>query len=181
MIPTIAIHYRRPPGRVETYVQKLLLDAPHLKVTLAERVVFPEALRVNGRTVCESGADIVWFTFPGAWYDVGRFHLADGTFTGTYTNILTPPVFAPDGGWTTTDLFLDVWLDRDGEVTLLDENQLREAVQRGWIDARTAERARGEAEKVRRLALRGQWPPAVVEEWTLARARARARAGGLEG
>ena len=57
----------------------------------------------------ERGSDAVWFTFPGLWHDIGRFHRSDGTFTGIYANILTPPLIQPDGVWHTTDLFLDLW------------------------------------------------------------------------
>lgn len=171
MQPTVQIRYRRPPDREDIYVQKLVLDAADVKVTLSENLAFTEPLRVGGRIVCETGADILWFTFPHAWYDVGRFHRADGTFTGYYTNIVTPPEFEAKGSWITTDLFLDVWQDVAGEIALLDQDQFDEAVARGWLETPTAERARAEAACVHGLAVRGLWPPPVASEWTLARAR----------
>lgn len=175
MVRTVSIRYRRLPDREETHVQRLLVDAAHVKITLSEPVVFPAPIRVRGRTVCESGAAIVWFTFPGAWHDVGRFHLADDAFTGYYTNILTPPRFEAEG-WSTTDLFLDVWLDASGDVAVLDEDEMREALRHGWIEWPLAKRARAEAALIQELARTGRWPPPVVEEWTLGRARSRAAA-----
>lgn len=169
--PSVHIHYLRPPDDEQVFVQDLLLDADHVKVTLARDVPFDEPVRVHDRAVLEPGADAVWFTFPDRWHDIGRFHLADGTFTGLYANILTPPVFE-DGGsvWHTTDLFLDLWLDPDGELSVLDREQLARAEREGWVDSRRAERARDEVRRIRNAHAASRWPPTVVEEWPLARA-----------
>ena len=55
---------------------------------------------------------------------------------------------------------------------LLDEDQLDDAVDEGWVDLETARRARKEAARILEEAERGSWPPAVVYEWTRERARA---------
>ena len=115
---------------------------------------------------------MVWFTFPGKWHDVGRFHRADGRFTGLYANILTP-VEMDGNRWSTTDLCLDLWMGADGKATLLDEEELREARVNGWVDEDTAARAEREGERLLAEALEGTWPPSVVREWTLERARER--------
>jgi predicted RNA-binding protein associated with RNAse of E/G family len=121
--------------------------------------------------VLEPGAPVVWTTYAGEWHDVGRFHLADGTFTGTYANVLTP-VEMHGGVWTTTDLCLDVWLGADGRVEILDRDEFDAARAAGWMDDATAARALAEAERLAGAARRGEWPPAHVREWTLERARA---------
>ncbi len=172
----------------------MIADLPDVKVTLARDVPFPSPVTIDGRTVLEPGADAVWFTFPGRWHDIGRFHRADGTFTGLYANILTPPSLdAGEGGapsegsggggdeedpvvWHTTDLFLDLWLPPGGGVTVLDEDQLAEAEAEGWVSREQARAARNEARRLVREHGRGSWPPAVVEEWT--RERALATSGG---
>lgn len=155
-------------------------------------------MAVADRTVLEPGAPVVWFTFPGAQHDIGRFHTADGAFTGYYANILTPveldadpPVAdtpndagpagieAPDSDvWLTTDLFLDIFLDPDGRLHVLDRDELQEAAARGWIDRATAGRAELEANRVVESARAGRWPPPIVEAWPLARARAVAARSG---
>lgn len=135
-------------------------------------------LEVDGRVVLEDGSPAVWFTFPGEWHDVGRFHRADGTFTGIYANILTPVRLLDDTTWETTDLFLDVWLPRDGAPGVLDEDELADAEQAGAIDGELARQARAEAERLRRLAVEQEWPPGIVSEWTLERVRARIGPGG---
>lgn len=165
------IHYRRPPNRLQIFEQRLVHDGDDVKVTLAEAVAYEPPLRIGGEVVLERGSDVVWFTFPGAWHDIGRFHLADGTFTGLYANVLTPPSLTGTE-WDTTDLFLDVWIARDGSVLLLDEDELDEAMGREWVDGATAARAHDEARRMILGAADGAWPPAVVHEWTLERCRA---------
>jgi predicted RNA-binding protein associated with RNAse of E/G family len=151
------------------FEQHLVHDADDVKVTLARYGADP-VIVIGGEVVLEAGADVVWFTFPGLWHDVGRFHRADGTFTGLYANILTPAVL--DGAeWDTTDLFLDVWVSPDGRISLLDEDEMEEALDRAWLDAPTAARAREEADQLVAAAAAGSWPPASVHHWTRERCR----------
>lgn len=172
----VHIHYHRPPDRTRVYVQDLVLDAPDVKVSFQRDTPVDRPLVVDGRTILEAGSPVVWFTFPDRWHDIGRFHTADGTFTGLYANILTPAeLHRPDDAvarWSTTDLFLDVWVGADGTVRILDEEEWADARDRGLLDAGTAERARREADALVAAAGTGAWPPPVVPEWTLERARA---------
>lgn len=183
----VHIHYRRPPDREDVFHQTLVHDGDDVKITLARDMAFDPPLRIDGEVVLETGSDVVWFTFPGAWHDIGRFHLADDTFTGIYANVLTPPTFHPGDVWRTTDLFLDVWLPAEGdaripdamelagrEAHVLDEAQLAEAVDAGWVEEQTARRAREEAVRLVAEAEAGRWPPPVVGDWELETARSAA-------
>lgn len=171
--PLVRIHYLRPPEHEEVFVQELLVDRDEVKVTLARGLSLPEPVQVHGEPVLEEGSDALWFTFPGAWHDIGRFHRADGRFTGIYANVITPCDFGDDGRtWRCTDLFLDVWIGREGGISLLDEDQFRQALRKGWVDPETGRRARLEARRLMEAARDGGWPPAVVQEWDLERARA---------
>ena len=150
----------------------MVLERDDVIVTLSEAMEFDPPMRIDGHVALETGSSVVWFTFPGEWYDVGSFHLADGTFTGFYANVLTPPEI--DGRvWHTTDLYLDVWVSADGNVRLLDEDEFDEAVARGLVDKDTARRARDEADRLLTQARDGSWPPAVAREWSLKRAARR--------
>jgi predicted RNA-binding protein associated with RNAse of E/G family len=169
--PLVDIHYLRPPDRKEIFSQHLLHDDPEVKVTLARAVPFDPPIRIGGRIALEKGSDAVWFTFPGHWHDIGRFHRVDGTFTGLYSNILTPPRILEGGIWETTDLFLDVWVDAEGKLSILDEDQFQTALRQGLVTPQEAERALEEVEAIREGYERGSWPPAIVGEWTLERAR----------
>jgi predicted RNA-binding protein associated with RNAse of E/G family len=162
------IHYRRLPDDEQLFDQLVVLERDDVIVTLTDPIAIGRPMLVGGAPILEPRSRVVWFTFPGRWHDVGRFHRADGTFTGFYANILTPPEI--DGSdWHTTDLFLDLWLPADGGVMLLDEHELAEALSRGHIDGELARQAEAEAQHVLRLVATGDWPPPVVREWTLER------------
>lgn len=176
----VRIYYRRPPAREDTFIQTLVAKTPDVVVTYMEETPLPRPVRVGETVVLEHGAPAVWFTFPGRWYDIGRFHLADGSFTGIYTNILTPVRFLDGSSWETTDLFLDHWLDTDGGATILDEDEFEAAVSAGWIDAELERIARAEVERIQRQATAGAWPPAVVDDWTLERVREEVARRGAE-
>jgi len=130
----------------------------------------PRPLIVAGATVLEAASPAVWFTFPDAWHDIGRFHLPDGTFTGLYANMLTP-VRVEGDAWHTTDLFLDLFITPTGDTHILDRDELDRAEAAGWVEPALAARARSEAERLVRQARQGSWPPRVVMDWPLERAR----------
>lgn len=171
----MAIRYRRPPDREEIFRQRVVHAAPGVIVTLATDLDFDPPLRIEGEVVLETGSDAVWFTFPGAWHDIGRFHTADGAFRGWYANVLVPPTFEEGGVWRTTDLYLDLWLPAGpGGPTVLDRDQLEDARAAGWIDETMYRRARLEVERLLTEYREGAWPPDVTRRWT----RERARSGG---
>jgi predicted RNA-binding protein associated with RNAse of E/G family len=165
----VDIHYRRLPDRVAVFRQRVVHQDDSVVITLLPAAELSRPVAVRGRSVLERGAPVVWFTYPGLWHDIGRFHLADGTFTGFYANVLTPVETRGDT-WRTTDLCLDVWLGADGTLELLDQAELEDAERSGWVDPATAGRAREEAEQLMRSARTGGWPPTHVHEWTLERA-----------
>ncbi len=169
---SVRIHYRRLPDREQVFEQAVLEDAGEYVATFLEAARLARPVVAAGRVVLEPGAPVVWTTYRGdVWHDVGRFHLADGTFTGFYANVLTPVVMTGNR-WDTTDLALDVWAGADGAVEVLDQDEFEEAVRRGWLDAATEARARAEAERLAAAARAGDWPPEHVRAWDLARARA---------
>lgn len=168
----VSIQYVRLPVRLEVFEQAVVDDDGECVVTFLPAAKLKKPMEVGGRVVLEPGSPIVWFTYRGeVWHDVGRFHRADGTFTGVYANVLTP-VRMQDAEWVTTDLFLDVWVDADGgEVEILDRDEFDAALAAGWITPATAARALAEAEHLTADARRGVWPPAEVRAWTLDRVR----------
>ncbi|HSM03279.1 MAG TPA: DUF402 domain-containing protein [Longimicrobiales bacterium] len=172
----VHIHYRRPPDREEVFVQDLLLDAPDVKVSFQPDTPVRGPVVVDGTVILEPGSPVVWFTFPDRWHDIGRFHTADGEFTGIYANVLTPcvlhhPADTSPLRWETTDLFLDVWVAAGRAPRLLDEDELEAAVRAGHLDGDTSDRARREARWIMERARAGAWPPPVVHDWTLEQAR----------
>jgi predicted RNA-binding protein associated with RNAse of E/G family len=177
----VSIRYLRPPARVSVFRQLLVDRGGGCTITLMERTPLAAAVLAGSQVILEPDAPAVWFTFDGEWHDVGRFHTAAGRFTGYYANILTPVRFRSALEWETTDLFLDVWHGADGDVVLLDEDELADAEARGWLATATARRARAEAARIQAAARAGEWPPPVARRWTLERARAAVGADGTRG
>ena len=169
--PLIDIHYLRLPDQEHIFSQYLIWEGADVKITFANNLDFELPILIDGEAVLENGSEVIWFTFPDAWHDIGLFHRPNGVFTGTYANILTPCVFEDSRTWHTTDLFLDVWINPNGKILILDEEELKEAEAQGWVIEKVATRARAEALALKRQAEFGLWPPTVVHEWNLARAR----------
>lgn len=167
----VEIRYRRLPDRLDVFVQRLVVDGAECKITLHDPATLGTELRVEDQLVYEPGAAIVWFVFPGAWYDIGRFHLRDGTFTGYYANLIAPVEFEGHV-WTMHDLCLDLWVRPDGSFQILDQDDFDEAVNHLWIDPATAQRARETLDRLVASVRAGRWPPEIVAAHDLARVRA---------
>ncbi|MEX2526588.1 MAG: DUF402 domain-containing protein [Gemmatimonadota bacterium] len=186
-IRPLRIHYLRPPNRLTVFRQLLLRDSPEVLISFAPSTSLPRPVEVEGGVILEDGSPVVWFTFPGTWHDIGRFHRADGTFTGIYANVLTPPRLRGEV-WSTVDLFLDVWLPSPLEearrqegnpggapttaAVLLDRQELEEAHSQGWISPRLYTRAWMEARRLLTAVEEATWPPPVVGAWPLERCEA---------
>jgi predicted RNA-binding protein associated with RNAse of E/G family len=166
---TVKIHYRRPPDRVTVYENELVHTGDQVTVTIMRATPLQQPVAVDGHVILENGAPAIWFTFPHADHDIGRFHTRAGVFTGLYANILTPVEFMSPTEWRTTDLFLDIWIGADGAPRILDEDELQAAVRSGWVDAATAAAARATARRLVQEHQDGTWPPAVVYDWPLER------------
>lgn len=161
--------YTRPGKETVTYDHWLVVDEPDLKVLLMDTYE-GRPLRIDDSVVAEPGASLLWFVFPEAWHDIGRFHLADDTFTGWYTNLCTP-VRITDHDWASTDLFLDHWMTPDGHQTWLDEGELHDAIAAGLVDAGTHDRIDDERSRIQARLDLGAWPPPVALDMDLQTAR----------
>ena len=161
--PVIRFAYHRPGQGTTTYKERLLADRREVKVLDVSCYEGPP-VRIEHRMVLEPGARALWFVIPDAWFDVGRFHLTDGTPTGWYTNFCTPVVF-DDSTWRATDLFLDHWLSDEGWECWLDERELSHARAAGLLTpAMVRGLEDGRTEVARRLAAR-DWPPHFIRGW----------------
>jgi predicted RNA-binding protein associated with RNAse of E/G family len=162
----VTLEYLRPGKSTVVYRERLIIDRSDVKVLLTD----PDAsrdIRVDGALILQAGAPILWFVFPGAWHDIGRFHLADGSFTGWYTNLCTP-ILMKGSRWSATDLFLDHWLPPSGDGRWLDEEEFSAAVASGVLTTELTDAARAERDRVKSLIASSAWPPAIVRQMNLA-------------
>jgi predicted RNA-binding protein associated with RNAse of E/G family len=169
-MPKVEISYRRPPDRLDVFVQDLIVEEPEYRVTLHDPSTLATPLSVGDKLIYEPGAPIIWFVFPSAWFDVGRFHLRDGTLTGYYVNFIAPPDLA-GRTWNMYDLCLDLWIEPNGDFQILDQDEFDEAVDRHWIDPPTAQQVRLELNRLIGELKAGRWPLAPVRDYDLERVR----------
>ena len=162
----IRFRYHRPGRGTSEYDEQLVVEQPEVSVLFLSAHA-GDGYSVNGTVVLERGAPMIWFLFPDSWTSVARFHLADGTFTGWYTNLCTP-VERDGSKWSSSDLFLDLWIPAKGEPRWLDEDELAEAIAGKVLDHWTAARVQRERERIEALLKAGEWPPVVCRETDLA-------------
>ena len=158
----VHFEYHRPGKPTTIYREWLVVEQPDVKVLLLESYVGRD-MDAGNKRMLDEGASIVWYVFPDAWYDIGRFHLRDGTFTGWYTNF-SKPVQLGEKRWVGYDLFLDLWQPVDGDPLWLDEDEFDAAVKSGVIDTWTSRRVGRERAHVQRRLDLGTWPPKIARD-----------------
>ncbi len=174
---TIQFEYHRPGKQTVVYEETLVLDRPDMKVLLQDHYSGQD-VTVNGAVILEHAAPIMWFIITESWHDIGRFHLADGSFTGWYTNLSKPVQYEGDH-WVGNDLFLDLWQPAQGEPAWLDEDEFNSAVKTRLLDEATSRRVLNERALIELQLREGAWPPPVARDMDLQQARDLLRA--LEG
>lgn len=170
MTREIVYEYRRPGKPATRYREWLVLERPDVKVLLLDPYEGKRVF-VGETAIQDSGAPIVWYVFPERWYDVGRFHLANETTTGWYTNLCLPPVLEGDR-WVGNDLFLDLWQPVGGGSQWLDEDELEQALRERLVDRGTRRRIENERAMIELQLRQGAWPPAIARDIDLTQARA---------
>ena len=164
----IHYHYTRPGKSVATYDHWLIHDTADLQVLFMPSYASVE-VRYEGELAIDDGGAMLWFLFPGKWWDIGSFYLADGTHTGWYTNFCTPARVEGDR-WYARDLFLDHWTAAAGQRIWLDEDEYADAVARELITETERQMVdAGRTELLDEMTL--GWPPPSILGFDLARAR----------
>jgi len=137
----------------------------------SQRLVIEQRLRIRsprrefGKIVVARGYRAVWFIFRARWYDVGIFYDQNGRVTGYYSDIIRPVtrlLSSPSQTSIITDLFLDLWIHRDGRYVVLDEDQFDRAVKRRVISSSLARKTRREMNAIVRAINAGHFPPETV-------------------
>ncbi|ELY92856.1 hypothetical protein C483_06902 [Natrialba hulunbeirensis JCM 10989] len=97
----------------------------------------------------EDGDTAVTKFREGRWWYPTTYKGADGSTKGTYVNICTPVELFPDTV-RYVDLYIDVIRRPDGEVEIVDEDELEAAIEDGVVSAELGEKAQRVATAVER-------------------------------
>jgi len=102
----------------------------------------------DGLDVEKAAGDVAVTTFrEGRWWYPTTYRSADGELRGTYVNVNTPVEVFPDTV-RYVDLFVDVLKWPDGDVAVVDTDELAAAVEAGTVPEPVADRARAVADSV---------------------------------
>ena len=170
MIPStrpITIQYRRLPNRIARF-DGILLEETKDQLIVEHRVRVRNPRRAFGRVVFANGYLVVWFIFRGKWYDIGKFYDRKGSFTGYYCDIIRPIarlLSSPAETSIITDLFLDLWISREGRFDVLDEDELEDALAKRVISVPLARWARKELNALIRWTKTGRFPSGSVRRF----------------
>ncbi|MEM2886276.1 MAG: DUF402 domain-containing protein [Thermoproteota archaeon] len=125
---------------------------------------------MDGRIVLDDGYDAVWFVYRGKYHDIGVIKDLEGDFTGYYCDVILP-IAGRNGSYEVTDLFLDLWITPDGRAFVLDEDEFEEAVSKNWVSQKVARVAEKELERMIRGVAEGKFPPRLVRDYAVGKAR----------
>ncbi len=165
----LTFDFIRPPDR-RVSIKSRLLDATDDTIVLATELSPSKPVDYFGEIVMDAGYWAVWFLFKGRPFDVGRVYRPDGTWTGYYADILEPVRW--EGADPATlepivDLFLDLWIARDGGHLVLDEDEFEEAMRLERLNGEQIDHARGVLRELIQATERGEFPPPVVKQFRL--------------
>jgi GrpB-like predicted nucleotidyltransferase (UPF0157 family)/protein associated with RNAse G/E len=157
------LRYVRLPAQVMEMYDDLVYRSNKVivgksKITSSHSIVF------DGKSVLSAGFPIVYFELIGKWFNIVKIRNMQGRHTGYYCDVTTPPKLLEDGSVELTDLFLDLWVSPDLRYKVLDEDELEEALEKGWIEKQLYDRAKKELRKLVTLVERGRFPPKLVRQ-----------------
>jgi predicted RNA-binding protein associated with RNAse of E/G family len=160
----VTIVYRRLPDDVREF-PGVLRKATESKLIIESPISVDRPINVSGETIADTGYLAIWFVYKNRWYDVGKFYDQTQRWIGYYCDILKPVKKLLDTcsrTVTLTDLYLDLWISKDGRTFVLDQEELEDAVQSRDISANLAQEARRYIHSLMRRVNAGQFPSSEV-------------------
>lgn len=128
-----------------------------------ELIFRSESLLVTKWTSIKPRSDFcggISFTFLDRGYKLGRFYDSTGRFLYWYCDIIEVSYNEAEDTYTINDLLVDIRIMPDGEVRLLDADELAEAIENGLITAEQACNALRTLDGLLKLIYARNFPPA---------------------
>jgi predicted RNA-binding protein associated with RNAse of E/G family len=155
------LRYVRLPDKVlDEYDEPVYRS--ELVIVGKSQIVSEHSVTFNHEVVLAKGFQIIYFELMRKWFSVGKIVDPLGRHTGYYCDIVKPPRLLEDGGVEVTDLFLDLWVSPDLKYKVLDEEELENAFDRGWITKQLYGKAKDELKRLINTVERKRFPPLLV-------------------
>jgi GrpB-like predicted nucleotidyltransferase (UPF0157 family)/protein associated with RNAse G/E len=161
--PRLHLRYIRLPAQILEMYDDLVYQSRNVIIGRSQ-VTSTHSIRLGGKTVLEAGFPITYFELVGKWFNVVKVRNLRGEHTGYYCDISVPLKLLEDGSVEVTDLFLDLWVSPDLTYRVLDEDEMEEALKKGWISERLYTRAKRELEKLVAMVEMKDFPPQPVRQ-----------------
>ena len=144
----IRIDHGKPTGETIVLGRGTVVDRPKPDAITVRRELSPGG-SLDGLDVPKEAGDIAETTFvEGNRWAPTIYRDTDGERKGTYVNVSTPIELFPDRV-SYVDLYVDIIKDADGGVTIVDQDDLADAVDNGTLSADVAEKATQVAASIR--------------------------------
>jgi predicted RNA-binding protein associated with RNAse of E/G family len=161
----MTIVYRRLPDDAREF-PGVLREATASKLVIESPISVDQPVVVSGDTIADTGYSSIWFIYKNEWYDVGKFYDRAGRWIGYYCDIIKPVtklLADPSRTVTITDLFVDLWITKDGRPFVLDEEELDSALQNHVIPTNLAREAGRKMRSLVRKVEKSRFPPQEVQ------------------
>jgi len=147
---TVALHHGKPDGRLITLGRGEVTDLDSDTQTVTVEREMSAGGDYDALGVPRESGDVATTKFrEGRWWYPTVYRSDEGEVKGSYLNVSTPVEVFPDAV-RYVDLHVDVIKHADGTVEVVDEDELRAAVERGHVTDELAEKALDVAERVAR-------------------------------
>jgi len=160
----ITIVYRRLPNDVREF-RGILREATRTKLIVESMIAVDRPISVSGQVVADTGYLSIWFVYSNKWYDIGKFYDRSGRWLGYYCDIIKPVkklLINRSRTVAFTDLFLDLWITRNGRAFVLDEDELEKAIRDRSISLSLAHEAQRRLRSLQSSTKSRQFPPREV-------------------
>ena len=160
----ITIVYRRLPNDIREFAG-LLRKETSSRLVIESTISVDRPINVSGQIIADTGYFSIWFVYANRWYDVGKFYDRSGRWLGYYCDIIKPVKKLLINSFRTvtlTDLFLDLWITRDGRTFILDEEQLHKALENRWVSSSLAHEAERRTRSLHQMTRARWFPPPEV-------------------
>jgi len=116
----------------------------------------------DGKVVLAQDFEIAYFEISRKWFTVVKVWNTRDEHTGYYCDIVTPFRMLSDDVIEQRDLFLDLWVSPDLRFRVLDQDELENALEKGWITKQLYEKAKKELERLVQSVKSKEFPPKLV-------------------
>jgi len=160
----VTIVYRRLPNDLRKF-PGILRDATSNKLIIESTIKVKRPVLLSGNVVADTGFVSVWFVYRTRWYDIGKFYDRSRRWIGYYCDIIMPVkklLANPKETSVITDLFLDLWISKNGHAYVLDEDELEQALKNRWISRSLAGQTRRRMRLLLERVQAGRFPPLEV-------------------